>query len=382
MAPRIETASLKRQLLFWLGGLLAVALLLFVFRAILLPFVAGMALAYFLDPVADRLERAGLGRLAATIVILVGFLVLLTIATMIIVPILASQLSDFIANLPAYLQRLQSVVAFQRLTWLVDRFGIDVSVLEENLSALFTEGAGFLGKLVRSIWNSGKAVINVISLFVVTPVVAFYMLLDWDRMVTKVDSWIPREHVGTVRQIARDMDAAVAGFLRGQGTVSLLLGIFYAVGLTAVGLNFGLLIGLFTGLISFIPFVGSLIGLLLSVGVALVQFLPDWIMVAAVAAIFFAGQFIEGNILQPKLVGGSVGLHPVWIMFALFAFGSLFGFTGMLVAVPAAAAVGVLIRFGLSRYLQSEVYLGGAGEHPAASARDPAGPEAGPPEAG
>ena len=190
------------------------------------------------------------------------------------------------------------------------------------------------------------------------------MLLDWDRMVAKVDAWIPRDHVGTVRAIATDINRSTAGFVRGQGTLCLILGVMYAVGLTVVGLNFGLLIGLFAGIISFIPYVGSLVGLALSLGVAAVQFWPEWQWIAAVAAIFFAGQFIEGNILQPKLVGKSVGLHPVWLMFALFAFGYLFGFVGLLIAVPAAAAVAVLVRFAISRYLESPLYRGEAGTPP------------------
>ncbi|MGH7004031.1 MAG: AI-2E family transporter, partial [Alphaproteobacteria bacterium] len=185
-----------------------------------------------------------------------------------------------------------------------------------------------------------------------------YMLLDWDRMVDKIDQLVPREHVYTVRSIARDMNKAIAGFVRGQGTVCLLLGMIYAVGLTIVGLNFGLLIGLFAGLISFIPYVGSLVGLLLALCVALVQFWPEWGHIVGVAVAFGIGQFIEGNILQPKLVGSSVGLHPVWLMFALFAFGSLMGFTGMLIAVPTAAAIGVLVRFVINRYQKSPLYTG------------------------
>jgi predicted PurR-regulated permease PerM len=193
---------------------------------------------------------------------------------------------------------------------------------------------------------------------VVAPVVAFYMLLDWDRMVATVDSWVPREHVETVRAIAREIDRSIAGFVRGQGTLCLILGIYYALGLTVIGLNFGLLIGLLAGLISFIPYVGSLTGLILAIGVAFVQFWPDWMWVAAVAGVFFVGQFIEGNILQPKLVGSSVGVHPVWLMFALLAFGALFGFVGLLVAVPCAAAIAVIMRFALTRYKESPLYRG------------------------
>ncbi|MDN2583872.1 AI-2E family transporter [Aquibium sp. ELW1220] len=357
----VETAakaSLTRQMLFWLGTFVLVVVFLLVFSSILLPFVAGMVLAYFLDPVADWLERRGLSRLAATIVILFAFLVSFVLALMVIVPILATQFAGFAANLPAYLATLQALITDFDPGWLERTIGVDAQSLREALSGLISQGAGFLTGLFQSLWTSGLAIINIGGLLVVTPVVAFYMLLDWDRMIAKVDSWIPRDHVGTVRRLAKDINTATAGFLRGQGTLCIILGVLYAVGLTVVGLNFGLLIGLFAGLISFIPYIGSLVGLVLSVGVAFVQFWPDWTMVAAVAGIFFAGQFIEGNILQPKLVGKSVGLHPVWLMFALFAFGSLFGFVGLLLAVPASAAVAVLVRFALSRYLDSPMYRG------------------------
>jgi predicted PurR-regulated permease PerM len=202
--------------------------------------------------------------------------------------------------------------------------------------------------------------LDVVSLLVVTPVVAFYLLLDWDRMIKKVDSWIPRDHVQTVRQIASDMDTTIAGFVRGQGSMCLILAIYYAVGLSLAGLNFGLLIGFATGMLSFIPYVGATLCLLIAGGVALVQFGADYVSIAIVLGVYFTGQFMEGNVLQPKLVGGSVGLHPVWLMFALFAFGAMFGFVGLLIAVPAAAAVGVLVRFALSRYLESDLYHGRA----------------------
>lgn len=351
-------ASVRRQAVFWTGAMAFLALFLYIFSSILLPFVAGLVLAYFLDPVADRLERLGLSRLLATIVILVLFIVTFALLLVILVPVLASQMSDFIARLPSYVARLQELIANPDSQWLKDFIGVDASVIRNSLDSLLQQGAGFLTTLLQSIWSSGKTLIDVVALFVVTPVVAFYMLLDWDRMVAKIDNLVPREHVQTIRAIARDMNKAIAGFVRGQGTVCLLLGVIYAVGLTVVGLNFGLLIGLFAGLISFIPYVGSLIGLLLALGVGLVQFWPEWGHILGVAIAFGIGQFIEGNILQPKLVGSSVGLHPVWLMFALFAFGSLMGFTGMLIAVPTAAAIGVLVRFVINRYQQSPLYTG------------------------
>lgn len=352
----IDRASLKTHITFWLLALAGFIGFLFLFRDILLPFVAGMALAYFLDPVADRLQRAGLNRLMATGVILVAFLLIFVVALMIVIPLVVSQSAEFAQRIPDYLAQLQQLITAadgERFpAWVEDALGS----VRESFAGIISQGAGIVGTMASQIWTSSMALINLAALFVITPVVAFYLLLDWDRMVEKVDGWVPRNHVSDVRAIARDMDRAIAGFVRGQGTVCIILGLYYGIGLTLVGLNFGLLIGLFAGLISFIPYVGSMIGLILSIGVAVVQFWPDYLWIVATAAVFFSGQFIEGNILQPKLVGSSVGLHPVWLMFALFAFASLFGFLGMLIAVPAAAAIGVLVRFALNRYLQSDLF--------------------------
>ncbi|RWD38370.1 MAG: AI-2E family transporter [Mesorhizobium sp.] len=357
-ADAATSGVFRRQIRFWLISAVILAIFLYVFSGILLPFVAGMVLAYFLDPVADRLQRLGLSRLMATIVILFAFIVVLVLAFVILIPVLASQMADFASKLPEYLTRLQTLITSFDPRWLEEKFGVDANGLREGLNSLLTSGFGLLTTVFTSIWSSGVALVSVVSLFVVTPVVAFYMLLDWDRMVAIVDSWVPRDYVQTVRAIANDINTATAGFVRGQGTLCLVLGAMYATGLTLTGLNFGILIGLFAGLISFIPYVGSLTGLVLAVGVAFVQFWPDWTMVAAVAGVFFVGQFIEGNILQPRLVGKSVGLHPVWLMFSLFAFGALFGFVGLLIAVPASAAVAVLVRFAISRYLESPLYKG------------------------
>ncbi|MGI9350362.1 MAG: AI-2E family transporter [Rhizobiaceae bacterium] len=350
--------KVRNQAFFWLITMCAFLFFLWLFSDILLPFIAGMALAYFLDPVADRLERMGMGRLLATTLILIVFILVFVVFLMVLVPILANQISGFLNRLPELVSQLQSLVASTESTWLRDIIGIEGKSLQDNLNKLVSEGAGWIATVVQQIWASGKSLLNILSLLVVTPVVAFYLLYDWDHMVERIDSWLPLKQRETIRSIFKDIDYAVAGFVRGQGTVCLILGLFYAASLTIIGVNFGLLIGLFAGLISFIPFVGSIVGFLLSIGVALVQFWPEWIPITLTAATFFLGQFIEGNILQPKLVGERVGLHPVWLMFALFAFGSLFGFTGMLVAVPAAAAVGVVTRFGIGQYLQSELYSG------------------------
>ena len=350
--------TLRRQVQFWLISLAVFIAFMYVFSAIMLPFVAGMAVAYLLDPVCDRLEKIGFSRLWATVTILVVFLLLLLLFFVLLLPVLGNQLILFIDRFPELVQNLHKLLTDLLGSRLADLAGISLADLQSNLSNLMSQGAGFIGRLAQSIWSGGQALLSVLSLFVITPVVAFYLLLDWDRMVARIDSWLPREHLEEIRGLARQMDEAVAGFVRGQLSVCVLLGAFYAISLALAGLNFGLLIGLGAGLISFIPFVGAGLGLIVSVGVALVQFWPDWPMILLIAAIFAVGQFLEGNILQPKLVGDSTGLHPVTLMFALFAFGNLFGFVGMLIAVPAAAMIAVLARFGLKQYLASALYMG------------------------
>lgn len=317
-----------------------------------------MGLAYCLDPIADWFERRGFSRMMATIVILVLFLILFVLALVIIIPLLGAQTASFIERLPGLISQLQVRLSEFNAGWLERLVGEDRATAQQSFSDLLTEGAGWLTGLLRSVWSGGQAILDIASLFVVTPVVAFYLLYDWDRMVAKVNSWLPRDNAEIIRDLTNDINAALAGFVRGQGLVCLLLGAFYAIGLSLAGLNFGLLIGLLAGLLSFIPYVGSITGFLLAIGVALVQFWPDYIHIALIAIIFGAGQFLEGNVLQPRLVGRSVGLHPVWLMFALFAFGALFGFVGLLVAVPLAAAIGVLVRFALTKYLQSNFYTG------------------------
>lgn len=352
-------SHVRRQATFWLIATLLFLGFIWLFNDVLLPFIAGMALAYFLDPVADLLERWGLSRLVATAIITLSFLIMFILALMILIPVLASQFSGLMERMPMLVGRLQSLIASTESTWLRDLIGVEGKTLQDNLNEILKQGAGFVSTILQQLWASGKSLLNIVSLMVVTPVVAFYMLHDWDKMIAKIDSWLPRKEQSTIRTIFSDIDKSVAGFIRGQGSLCLVLGLYYGLSLTIAGLNFGLLIGLIAGLISFIPYVGSLTGLVLALGVALVQFWPDYTAIAIIAGIFGLGQFLEGNILQPKMVGESVGLHPVWLMFALFAFGSLFGFVGMLIAVPAAAAVGVVVRFALGKYLDSEVYTSG-----------------------
>ena len=350
--------TLQRQLSIWFVALLFVILCLWFLGDIMLPFIVGLVLAYFLDPVADMMERWGLPRLAATSIILACSILIFALLILLLAPVLGDQIGNFAEKLPGYITTLVALFNDAAPEWLksaLDRSNLNIP---ETAPDIATKAAGWIATVLGSLWSGGLAIVNLISLLVVTPIVIFYMLNDWDRMVARVDGWLPREHVNTLRGLATDIDDAMAGFIRGQGTVCMVLGIFYAFALIAVGLPFGLLIGLVAGLLSFIPYVGSIIGGTLSIGMALVHFWPNWISVLMVAGIFAIGQFIEGNFLSPKLVGDRIGLHPVWLMFALFAFGYLFGFVGLLLAVPLAAAAGVLVRFALKQYLASRLYLG------------------------
>ena len=350
--------TLHRQVLIWTAALAALIAVMWLLSAILLPFIAGLVLAYFLDPVADALERYGLPRLAATGLILLTAILILTTALVILVPVLNDQLARFADDLPSLIESL--VARFDEFAplWMKELVANSGANVQGSITEVAGKAAGWIVSLLSSILSGGMALVNLLSLMVVTPIVAFYLLVDWDSMVAKVDSWLPRDHADVLRQLARQIDAAMAGFIRGQGSVCLLLGAFYAVALSLAGLKFGLAIGLLAGFLTFIPYAGALIGGVLAIGVALVQFWPDYVSILVIAGIFAIGQFIEGNFLSPKLVGKSVGLHPVWLMFALFAFGYVFGFVGLLLAVPMAAAAGVLVRFALGQYLQSPLYLG------------------------
>ncbi|MGX1305521.1 putative PurR-regulated permease PerM [Amorphus suaedae] len=351
--------TLGRQIVFWVAAAIGFLLLLRLFQGILLPFVGGMFLAYLLNPIARWLQRRGLNRVIATSLILIVFLIVGIVGMVVILPAVFNQITGFLERVPSYISHLQAFLSEHAETnRLADAIGVDASELQSAVTNLVSQGTSWAGSVVKSVWSGSQALISVLSLIVVTPVIAFYLLIDWDRMVKTLDNLLPRAHADTIRELFREMDRAVSGFIHGQVSLCLILGLFYAVSLVAVGLNHGLIIGLTAGFISFVPYLGSGLGFAISVGVALNQFWPDSIMVGIVVAIFLVGQFLEGNVLQPKLVGGRVGLHPVWLIFALFAFGYLFGFAGMLIAVPASAAVGVLVRFFVRRYRESRIYQG------------------------
>lgn len=343
----------RMQLKYWGIAAAVFAVMLWFLGDVLLPFVLGSAIAYFLDPVADRLERAGLSRAGATATITVAAILIFVILALAVVPALVEQTTQLVETAPDLFRNLQTF-----LTTHFPEMMTEGNPVRETLVSLGDTVKERGGELMNTVLTSAASVINILMLFVIVPVVAVYMLLDWDNMVARVDDLLPRDHAPTIRHLARQIDDTLAGFIRGMGSVCLILGSYYAVSLWLVGLNFGLVAGVIAGLLTFIPYVGAIVGGGLAIGLALFQFWGEWVWIAAVAGIFVLGQFLEGNFLTPKLVGESVGLHPVWLILALSVFGSLFGFIGMLVAVPVAAAIGVVIRFVVDQYKESRLYTG------------------------
>jgi predicted PurR-regulated permease PerM len=345
----------ERRWLIWLAIAIVLGVLVYETRAALTPFIAGMAVAYLLDPLADRLEALGVPRTGAVCIILGSFLALLVLVAILLFPVLQTQVVELAARIPTYIQQVRDA-AMQ----LIDRLQATLSAQEvERLRSAAGNVAGnvvgWLGQILSGLWSGGLAVFNALSLVVIMPVVAFYLLRDWDRIVAHIDGLLPRDGADTIREQVREIDDRLSGFVRGQASVCLALGTWYAVGLTLVGLDFGLLVGIGAGLISFVPYLGTGLGLIVGLGLAVAQY-DTWLPIGLVAAVFVSGQMLEGYVLTPRMVGERVGLHPVWVLFALMAGGALLGFTGVLLAVPAAAVMGVLVRFAISRYLQSPLY--------------------------
>ncbi|SEW23900.1 Predicted PurR-regulated permease PerM [Cognatiyoonia koreensis] len=359
--------SVQQQAKYWGVAIAVFVLALWFLGDVILPFVLGGAIAYCLDPIADRLEKLGCSRVLSVAIITLVAALFFLLLVLLVIPTLVRETTGLVQQIPTLIDKLQATLS-ERFPSLEDQSSTIRQQLDK-LAGLVQERGG---ELVNTLFSGALGILNVLVLIVIVPVVAFYLLLDWDNMVAKIDELLPRDHVDTIRRLGREMDNTLASFIRGQGTVCVVLGVYYAIALTIAGLNFGLVIGFVAGLISFIPYVGALVGGVLAVGLALFQWwggIPlddggtatNWVRIGIVAAVFMLGQFLEGNILTPKLVGNSVGLHPVWLLFALSVFGSLFGFVGMLVAVPVAALLGVLARFGLEQYRDSRLYQGQSG---------------------
>ncbi len=350
----------SRRALFWVIVLAGIFVLLSYLQAVLTPFVAAMFLAYLLNPLVNALEARKLPRWLGTSIVMLFALLLFVGIILMVFPLLQTQLSGLFAKLPDYSVKLQA-----RLMPLIQQFQDHVARGEfgnlQDIPTLVKEQIGslaaFVGKFAQTLIASSLHAFSLISLLVLTPVVTFYLLRDWPYLTKVVDSWWPRHYYDTIKEQLGLMDAAIAGFIRGQVLLSLSLGAFYAIALSVAGLDFGFVIGVVSGLISFIPYVGTITGGIASIGVAFSQYgMEEWQRVAIIAGIYSIGQFVEGNILGPKLVGSRINLHPVWMIFALFAGGSLFGFLGVLIAVPFAAVMGVLVRFMLQQYKNSSFY--------------------------
>jgi predicted PurR-regulated permease PerM len=352
--------AVQRRTLIWVGLLLIFVVLLWLLRSVLLPFALGMAIAFLLDPLVAWLERHGVRRVIASAGIILSFFALVTVALILLVPVILEQTSAFAARLPNLLAWARDAL----LPWvrnLLERFHVPVPAgLSEPSAEVMQRVAAVLTAVVSEVVSRGLAFVNVVALLAITPLVSFYLLRDWPRIVAEVDGWLPRQHRAVIHEQVDKIEQVLSGFARGSALVCAAQAAFYAIALTVIGLDFGLVIGLAAGAISFVPYVGALFGFLSSVGVALYQFWPNWVRVAGVGAIFFAGQFMQDYVLVPRLVGDQVGLHPLWVMFGVLAGGSLFGFLGVLLAVPACAVIGVLVRFAVARYKTSRLYLGDA----------------------
>jgi predicted PurR-regulated permease PerM len=350
--PNSLSTSAARPVIFWIASLALLVTAVVLLRDVLLPFVTGLALAYLLDPLVSRLERLGMYRGAATLLILVLFFAGVILLLLLALPVLIGEISLLIEKLPGYVKRLQALAVDPSHPSISKAIGAGIEQAERSSGELASLGASWLSDFVRALWSDGRMLLSIFSLLVVTPIITAYLVYDWSRIIASVDRLIPASNRDTVRALVREIDGTVAGFLYGQATICLMLGAFYALALRAIGLNHGLLIGTVSGLLGFVPYFGSLTGLLLSLGVAIAQFGLTWTPILLVLAIFLVGQSLSDYVLAPYFVGNRVHLNPVWLMFALFSFGYLFGFVGLLIAVPLAASIGVLVRFALREQQQ------------------------------
>ena len=353
-----KTMTRDLRLRFWLGGFVIFITLLYLLRSILLPFVAGMAIAYLLDPMALRLQRWGMSRTWATVTITLFFFFATVAVIVLLAPILQDQLLGFVQRVPGYVSQL---IHRGAPIWGMAKKYLspgDIAKLRASAGDYAGDMIGWVASFLGTLLTGSLALVNLLSLVFITPMVTFYLLRDWSGMTRHVDELFPRRHAATIRQQLIAIDRILSGWVRGQALVCLALGVIYGAGLSIVGLDLGLVVGLGAGILSFIPYLGTFTGLAVGLGLALAQS-QTLTLAGEVATVFIVGHLIEGNILAPRLVGNKIGLHPVWVIFALLAGGALFGFLGILLALPAAAVIGVLIRFATQRYLHSTLYSDG-----------------------
>ena len=365
--PGLMAHATRGQRIALLIGLVVVLFLgLKLFAPVLLPFVLAGVIAYALDPVARRLARLGLPRGLAAVMLIVGVMLAGLFVALLIYPLILSQIGLLLGRLPVYVLQLQAW-AQEMVTRLEDGLGPEFqnAQLHNLVSGQAASMLSYALSALPGLIGGSVAVLNVLMLVVVTPVVGFYLLRDWPRMVAMVDGWVPRRYVAVVRAQAREVDRILSAWVRGQALCCVILALYYIIALQLVGLEFGLIIGLAAGVLSFIPYVGSITGGVTSLALAVAQF-PDWRGVSMVAVVLLVGHTLEGYVIYPRYLGDKVELPAVWVIFALFAGGEAFGFLGVMLAVPMAATIGVLCRFWLRRYLQSPLFADPDASPPAA----------------
>lgn len=351
----VKPLSPKTHAVFWGCTFVLFVGSVFLFKSVLLPFILGIAVAYLLNPIVNKFGDIGIARAPAAMMILCGFLILIFAFLGIVSPIIYRELSQFSKDLPEYIEKIMTMLS--PLSAKLDYYigGANEQGIEELLKQNTASAVSVANVVVKQVAAGGQAVLDMISVIVFMPIVAYFMMKEWPFIVRWVCDLMPRHSEEVIMSLLKEIDAKLSGFVRGQISVAAVLGIAYAIALTIVGLKYGFMIGLMSGLLSIIPMVGSAVGLVVSIGVAWFQS-GDLMFVLLIAGIFIAGQLIEGNFLTPKLVGDSVGLHPLWVFFALLAGGALMGITGMFLAVPVAAVIGVLIGFAIKKYKESPYY--------------------------
>lgn len=345
---------------YGLAGLIVFLTAVILLGGILLPFVVGLGAAYLFDPAADRLQRLGVSRTTAALVVTLTFFAVLAAFVVVLLPLLLDQALGLIQQLPSFFEAARervwpTVQHFMQSGPWRRLFAGQLPSVSEIPSGISDRVVSIVTATLSSLLQQGVAIINLLSLIFVTPLVTFYLLRDWDRLMGQIRRNIPPDMLPTTDALAREVDDVMAGFFRGQGLVCLFLGLFYALGLWLTGLQYGVIIGLLTGFVSFVPYVGMAVGAAVGLLVAAFQF-QTLLMLGVVAGVFALGQFIEGNFVTPWLVGARIRLHPVWVIFAVLAATVLFGLVGTLLAVPVTGVLAVFIRYGARRYRGSRLY--------------------------
>lgn len=348
----------ERHALFWTATALLFAYIVQLIAPALVPFVIGLVLAYFLNPVVDAMSRAGIPRWISAILLLAAMTCIITLALVFVLPVLAQQAAGLVEAAPREVGRLRGALETAAREHLGVRYPQAEAAVRSALESFTSSAPSLVGTFVQGLWNQGTAAVNFFTVVLITPVVFFYVVKDWPKMLAKIDAWLPRQGADQIRALAIEIDSRISAFIRGQGVVCILLALFYAVALSLAGLDYGMLVGILTGLASFIPIFGWSLGALAAMIIAFIQHWPDLTPILIIAGIMLAGQALESGILSPYIIGSEIGLHPVWLIFALLTFSYLFGFLGLLVAVPVSAAIGVLVRFALRAYLESSMYQG------------------------